>query len=88
MITQPIIPKEVQNKVRRGQSGKWIFCLAEYNHRKWPGKFRLVEITRYTNEASARLYFSAHLEAGNHFLLKVPEQIALVMKHKTEEGEI
>lgn len=80
----PEIPKEVQRRVRRGQNGKWIFCLAEYNHRKWPGKFLLVETTTYTNEASARLYFKTYLDAGNHFLVKIPQDTAIVMKHKAE----
>lgn len=76
----PEIPKEVQKRIRRGREGKWLFCLAEYNHRKWPGKLQVVETTTYTNEASARLYFSGHLALGNCVLIKIPERVAVMLR--------
>jgi hypothetical protein len=68
-------------RVHRGRDGKWIFCLAEYNHAKWPQLFKLIETTAHTTEAAARLHFSTQLNAGNHFLIKVPERVAGAMKY-------
>jgi hypothetical protein len=88
MITAayPEISKELQKRVPRNREGKWLFCLAEYDHRRWPGKFRLAEVTPYTTEASARIYFKKELEMGNCVLIKVPEQMALHMKSIDPEG--
>lgn len=81
----PEIPKEVQRKIHRGQYGKWVFCLAELNRKLWPGKLKLVEMTSYTNEASAIAHFKAYLEAGGYFLIKAPKEKAIIMFHETRE---
>ncbi len=73
-------PLEAQRKVARGKNGRWVYCLAEQNYRRWGDKFLLVEVTEIVNEASATIYFKKYLEAGNYFLVKMPELIAQQMK--------
>lgn len=70
-------------QVHRGQFGRWVFCLVELNHRDFPGKLKLHEVSDCTNESAARIYFNKYLELGNYYLVKMPEVTAHIMKHET-----
>jgi len=74
------LSEEQKKKIHRGQNGKWIFCLAEYNHSKYPGKFDLAYVSELTDESSAIVFFKKYLDHGGYFLLKVPERVAHLMK--------
>jgi len=79
------VPIEQQKKVSRGQFGKWVYCLAEHNHRKYPGFFKLHRVSDQTAEAGARIIFKKYLDLGDYFLVKMPEVTAHLMNSMKKE---
>lgn len=82
----PEIPLSVRRKVRRNKEGKWVYCLGEFNAQKNPGLFSVYQITDYTDEASARSYFTPYLESGGCFLMKLPQKVAVDLRTRSENA--
>lgn len=81
------ISTEVQKKVHRGKFGKWVFCLARIDHKRFPGRFELADISQYSNEASALIFYRKYLDMGSYYLIKLPSVMAQVMRKQSHLAE-